>query len=145
MSLEEKLQMGPKPGLAYPLQVIYCGNCTMPIEVSVSLIFANSPNPSSTASTIPNTTSANSGWNEIYPTNSRKWRSGMKPTRAEAAKKRRNARNAGAKAWSKLKRRRTGLSKCACREHQEGKRSQLLSSQDSAVLVVCLQQVLLFI
>ncbi|CAH1376732.1 hypothetical protein MTP99_018140 [Tenebrio molitor] len=32
MSLEEKLQVGPKSGITYPLQVIYCGNCSMPIE-----------------------------------------------------------------------------------------------------------------
>ncbi|XP_044253807.1 density-regulated protein homolog [Tribolium madens] len=32
MSVEDKLQMGPKPGVTYPLQVIYCGNCSMPIE-----------------------------------------------------------------------------------------------------------------
>ncbi|RZC32573.1 density-regulated protein [Asbolus verrucosus] len=32
MSLENKLQMGPKSDVTYPLQVIYCGNCTMPIE-----------------------------------------------------------------------------------------------------------------
>lgn len=33
MSVEEKLQIGPKSGVTYPLQVVYCGNCTMPIEV----------------------------------------------------------------------------------------------------------------
>ena len=32
MSEDDKLKMGPKTGVTYPLQVIYCGNCTMPIE-----------------------------------------------------------------------------------------------------------------
>lgn len=30
----DRLKMGPKPGVNYPIHVIYCGNCTMPIEVS---------------------------------------------------------------------------------------------------------------
>lgn len=34
MSEEDKLKQGPREGVVYPLQVIYCGNCTMPIEVS---------------------------------------------------------------------------------------------------------------
>ncbi|XP_018318998.1 density-regulated protein homolog [Agrilus planipennis] len=32
MTEEEKLVMGPKPGVNYPLEVIYCGNCSMPLE-----------------------------------------------------------------------------------------------------------------
>ncbi|XP_056644280.1 density-regulated protein homolog [Diorhabda carinulata] len=32
MSVEEKLKQGPREGVTYPLNVIYCGNCTMPIE-----------------------------------------------------------------------------------------------------------------
>jgi density-regulated protein DRP1 len=28
----EKLRMGPRTGVSYPLNVQYCGNCTMPIE-----------------------------------------------------------------------------------------------------------------
>ncbi|CAO1407109.1 unnamed protein product [Diamesa hyperborea] len=28
----EKLKIGPKDGVTYPVQVIYCQNCTMPIE-----------------------------------------------------------------------------------------------------------------
>lgn len=31
---DTKLMIGPKEGVNYPIQVIYCGNCTMPIEVS---------------------------------------------------------------------------------------------------------------
>lgn len=33
MSDDDKLKIGPKPNVTYPLQVIYCGNCSMPIEV----------------------------------------------------------------------------------------------------------------
>ncbi|XP_022916397.1 density-regulated protein homolog [Onthophagus taurus] len=29
---ENNLLMGPREGVNYPIQVIYCGNCTMPIE-----------------------------------------------------------------------------------------------------------------
>lgn len=32
MSLEEKLKLGPREGVTYPLHILYCGNCTMPIE-----------------------------------------------------------------------------------------------------------------
>lgn len=34
-NLAEKLKIGPQEGVQYPIQVIYCGNCTMPIEVSI--------------------------------------------------------------------------------------------------------------
>lgn len=29
------LSIGPKEGVEYPVDTQYCGNCTMPIEVSV--------------------------------------------------------------------------------------------------------------
>ena len=32
VTVPEKLKMGPKEGVSYPLIVQYCGNCTMPIE-----------------------------------------------------------------------------------------------------------------
>nr|CAI5853892.1 unnamed protein product [Callosobruchus analis] len=32
MSTDDKLVMGPKEGVTYPIQVTYCGNCSMPIE-----------------------------------------------------------------------------------------------------------------
>lgn len=32
--IQEKLKIGPRPGVSYPVTVAYCGNCTMPIEVS---------------------------------------------------------------------------------------------------------------
>lgn len=34
---EDKLIIGPKEGVHYPLEVVYCGNCTMPIEVNINL------------------------------------------------------------------------------------------------------------
>lgn len=34
--IPERLQIGPKSGLDYPLTVQYCGNCTMPLEVNNS-------------------------------------------------------------------------------------------------------------
>lgn len=37
--LQEKLQIGPRSGVHYPVIVNYCGNCTMPIEVSFVSIF----------------------------------------------------------------------------------------------------------
>lgn len=27
------LALGPQPGVKYPISVLYCGNCSMPIEV----------------------------------------------------------------------------------------------------------------
>ncbi|XP_070506288.1 density-regulated protein homolog [Chironomus tepperi] len=30
--LQEKLKIGPRAGVTYPITVAYCGNCTMPIE-----------------------------------------------------------------------------------------------------------------
>lgn len=30
--LQEKLKIGPRDGVTYPIAVSYCGNCTMPIE-----------------------------------------------------------------------------------------------------------------
>lgn len=30
----ERLKLGPREGVTYPLVVKYCGNCSMPIEVS---------------------------------------------------------------------------------------------------------------
>ena len=35
--LQEKLKIGPRAGVTYPITVAYCGNCTMPIEVSFKL------------------------------------------------------------------------------------------------------------
>ncbi|XP_030745322.1 density-regulated protein homolog [Sitophilus oryzae] len=32
MAEENRLRIGPKEGVTYPIQVVYCGNCTMPIE-----------------------------------------------------------------------------------------------------------------
>uniref|UniRef100_A0A6M2DGH7 Density-regulated protein n=1 Tax=Xenopsylla cheopis TaxID=163159 RepID=A0A6M2DGH7_XENCH len=32
VTIPEKLQMGPKPDVIYPVVVKYCGNCSMPIE-----------------------------------------------------------------------------------------------------------------
>ena len=32
--IPEKLKIGPREGVTYPITVAYCGNCTMPIEVS---------------------------------------------------------------------------------------------------------------
>lgn len=32
MTETSRLTMGPKPGVNYPLEVLYCGNCSMPIE-----------------------------------------------------------------------------------------------------------------
>ena len=34
VNLAERLKTGPKEGVEYPVHVAYCGNCTMPIEVS---------------------------------------------------------------------------------------------------------------
>lgn len=31
--LAQKLAIGPRDGVDYPVTVPYCGNCTMPIEV----------------------------------------------------------------------------------------------------------------
>lgn len=28
----DRLSLGPRSGLSYPLQIIYCGNCSMPLE-----------------------------------------------------------------------------------------------------------------
>lgn len=39
MTDNDRLKIGPKSGVTYPIQVIYCGNCTMPIEVSLTLFF----------------------------------------------------------------------------------------------------------
>jgi len=27
--------LGPQSGVTYPIQVLYCGNCSLPIEVSM--------------------------------------------------------------------------------------------------------------
>lgn len=35
MSLDAKLKQGPRENITYPLLVVYCGNCTMPIEVRI--------------------------------------------------------------------------------------------------------------
>lgn len=32
VDLAQKLAIGPKPDVQYPLSVLYCGNCSMPIE-----------------------------------------------------------------------------------------------------------------
>lgn len=32
-AMEEKLKIGPREGMDYPIIMTYCGNCTMPIEV----------------------------------------------------------------------------------------------------------------
>lgn len=34
----ERLKLGPREGITYPLIVKYCGNCSMPIEVSLQNI-----------------------------------------------------------------------------------------------------------
>lgn len=33
MAEGSRLAVGPKSGVTYPVDVLYCGNCTMPIEV----------------------------------------------------------------------------------------------------------------
>ncbi|KAH8238466.1 hypothetical protein KR032_007307 [Drosophila birchii] len=33
-SVADRLQVGPREGVTYPIQMKYCGHCTMPIEVS---------------------------------------------------------------------------------------------------------------
>lgn len=33
MAEVNRLKIGPREGVNYPIQVTYCGNCTMPIEV----------------------------------------------------------------------------------------------------------------
>lgn len=35
-SVADRLQLGPREGVTYPIQMKYCGHCTMPIEVSSS-------------------------------------------------------------------------------------------------------------
>lgn len=37
----EALPTGPQPGVSYPIKVQYCGECTLPIEVSAVLNFAD--------------------------------------------------------------------------------------------------------
>jgi len=32
INLNDRLQLGPKEGISYPLKVSYCGNCSMPTE-----------------------------------------------------------------------------------------------------------------
>lgn len=32
--IDPRLKIGPQEGVSYPISVTYCGNCTMPIEVS---------------------------------------------------------------------------------------------------------------
>lgn len=32
---EVEFSMGPKSGVTYPVKVLYCGNCSMPIEVNI--------------------------------------------------------------------------------------------------------------
>lgn len=39
MSESSRLALGPKPGVTYPVEVIYCGNCSMPIEVSFEILY----------------------------------------------------------------------------------------------------------
>lgn len=73
---DDRLKMGAKPGVNYPLQVIYCGNCTMPIEVRYHiflfmiscLTFANC----SIVNITPSTKNVSSGLNVIYLLNLRK-------------------------------------------------------------------------
>lgn len=38
MTEVKKLAIGPRDGVLYPLDVLYCGNCSMPIEVRIFLI-----------------------------------------------------------------------------------------------------------
>lgn len=35
----EGLPLGPQPGVTYPIRVLYCGNCSLPIEVRPDKIF----------------------------------------------------------------------------------------------------------
>jgi len=41
MSMEQQtdLRLGPNPNVTYPLQVHYCGNCSLPIEVNYKYFF----------------------------------------------------------------------------------------------------------
>lgn len=34
---ESGLPVGPKPGIEYPIKVLYCGNCGLPTEVLTAL------------------------------------------------------------------------------------------------------------
>lgn len=77
----ERLKLGPKEGVTYPLVVQYCGNCTMPLEVSpdnitlklnffklylICCYFV------STVNTIPNSKNAELGLKNIFRANSNK-------------------------------------------------------------------------
>lgn len=35
--------MGPEPKVIYPVKVPYCGNCSLPIEVNTTLLYATLP------------------------------------------------------------------------------------------------------
>lgn len=37
MTEVRKLAIGPRDGILYPIDVLYCGNCSMPIEVRTFL------------------------------------------------------------------------------------------------------------
>lgn len=76
-SVADRLQVGPREGVTYPIQMKYCGHCTMPIEVSERKIKAGKKSIvymvcvfpfHSTASTIRSTRNARNGWSAICRT-----------------------------------------------------------------------------
>lgn len=125
--IPEHLASGPKDGVTYPLIVQYCGNCSMPLEVSPT-----TPHLEwlvwfwfhcSTVNTIRTMRSAKPGWRSICQRSFRRCASMMAKTVRPVAKTRRNGKNAAERVCSRPKRSKTmDRKKCACREHPVARR-----------------------
>lgn len=79
MADDARLKIGAKPGVTYPVEVIYCGNCTMPIEVRFSILhlFYYISNKffvltHSIVNIIQSMTDVSIGWKRTYLQNSKK-------------------------------------------------------------------------
>lgn len=125
-NVPERLKMGPREGVTYPLTVDYCGNCSMPIEVihrshprctctsicTCNWILNYLSNTQikflsfrfSTVSIIRSTRSAKRGWRSFCPMSSNVWR--WRTTLRKWPTMRRNVRDVAAKAWWRSRRRR---------------------------------------
>ena len=127
--IPDRLRVGPKEGLHYPLSVQYCGNCSMPIEVSASIVESSCWEAIqrwffdfSIASTTRTTKSARLGWKRICHLSSQiwKWRTEMA---VQLVRMTRSDRNEVVKeCWKRRKQRTMSPKRFACRELLVAKR-----------------------
>lgn len=128
--IPEHLVVGPKDGVSYPLTLQYCGNCSMPLEVSKQTrshlkLYLTEFRPRfrcSIVNTIRTMRNAKHGWKKICQRSFPRCVLTMVRTAPPVVKMKRNVKNVAERACSKRKRsKKMDRKKYAFREHLAAK------------------------